>query len=38
MDGRILPAIFGPAEKNTQWTPRTEAMTQSGPVRGGSWR
>ena len=36
MAGRILPAIFGPAEKNTEQTSRTEAIARADPSVAGA--
>ena len=36
MAGRILPAIFGPAEKNTERTSRTEAIARADPSVAGA--
>ena len=36
MAGRILPAIVGPAEKNTERTSRTEAMARADRSAAGA--
>ena len=36
MAGRILPAIVGPAEKNTERTSRTEAMARADQCAAGA--
>lgn len=36
MAGRVLPAIYGPAEKNTERMSRTEAMARADPYAAGT--
>ena len=36
MAGRILPAIFGPAEKNSERTSRTEAVARADRFEAGA--
>ena len=36
MAGRVLPAIGGPAEKNTERTSRTEAIARADPSAAGA--
>jgi len=36
MAGRVLPAIGGPAEKNTERTSRTQAIVRTDPSAAGA--